>query len=62
MYSFKKIFEYVCSDCKKKRTTIKPEKVKRSVCGKCLSHRVPEGQQSLFGEKAVEKVDKSLPF
>lgn len=60
-YKFKKLSSYLCPDCKKKRYTVKPEKVKTGICRACLIKRNPPGMQSMFDDtedKSVESVNK----
>ena len=65
---YKKLYLYLCDECKKKRQSLNPDVAKNKVCSKCKRTRVPESQMSIFQAleskaielKALEAVDNSV--
>lgn len=45
---WKRLYFYICKDCKKKRQTIKEERSVEKVCRKCVKARVDPNQKVMF--------------
>ena len=48
MKQYRKLYEYICKNCKKKRSTLIYSRYVDGECTKCKRHVVDENQVSLF--------------
>lgn len=46
--SWKKLYKFVCSQCKKERQTFKEDVSNNKICSKCRRVQVPKDQMSIF--------------
>ena len=58
MYSFRKLYRYICDRCGKKRQSMKKETAMARLCGECKQTKVPENQLSIFD--ALDKVNNPV--